>query len=337
MSDKSSLALYQGGLCAHSQVAWGYDVDYAITGAEQLFEAFGSLDGNSLIYGFEAGGSGQGAGAQMPVAGMSVATNSSNTITVPGVGSVDTSSIHIWAGAEIVESIAYYGHAPVLEPNAMVINSGDVIANPHPASVEITGIKGGLGSDTPVNPNANSVGGYIYAVGKGFVGSGANIAVVKFENQNSFTNPTIYKEAGGFEQVPNMAQISGPYRTLFNTAFTPGIGGSVFFFQDPQTTTTLQPTWDFLSFGHLFSKITVDPVNDKIVVPRMTSTTQAAKDNSVNVATTGYVDAAVAAGSSVYAGTTAAASNCNGGGTMTGVVGCTVVTISGTTHYLPYF
>ena len=33
----------------------------------------------------------------------------------------------------------------------------------------------------------------------------------------------------------------------------------------------------------------------------------------------------------------AAASNCNQSGTLTSVVGCWVVNVAGTTHYVPYF
>ena len=38
-----------------------------------------------------------------------------------------------------------------------------------------------------------------------------------------------------------------------------------------------------------------------------------------------------------FGGTTAAASNCNQSGVLTGVAGCLVINVAGTTHYVPYF
>lgn len=43
------------------------------------------------------------------------------------------------------------------------------------------------------------------------------------------------------------------------------------------------------------------------------------------------------AGTVTFGGNTAAASNCNQSGVLTGVAGCWVIYVAGTIHYLPYF
>jgi len=59
--------------------------------------------------------------------------------------------------------------------------------------------------------------------------------------------------------------------------------------------------------------------------------------NAAGSVTIGGAAATVGSGQVSYGGTTAAASNCNGGGVLTGVAGCLVVNVAGTTHYVPYF
>ena len=439
---EDSLVLWQGGLCGNSQVTWNYDIDYAYTGAQQLFQAFGSLDGASIVYGFEVGGFNNNY-ANMPVGGMSIATSTPGNVTfnVPNLGgqptgtttTVNSSALHVYESSEIINAGAFSTPtSEALEPNVMVLNSGDVMADPHSASLQIAGANVGIGAAVPCNPSVECDALRVSAGGNGFVGaSNSGPSLLNFTNSNP---PSFYKEGGGQEQVPDLAIINGPYRSMFNSFFTPGIGGRVFSFLSPPASTTLEPTFCFLCFDYSnmnAASIVADLVNYKLIfnganLPSpivtngtLTNTTahglivgsgptpdgfsdseiemsNSSTGNSPVVVTmeraqnnayvgenymtgnnysagwaaglvpgsadymirdfTGanaldcqpgtanpctsskpFVAPSIAAAGTTFTGTTAAASNCNGGGAITGVAGCLVITIGGDTHYTPYF
>ena len=298
-----SLVLWQGGLCARSQTYWNYDIDYATTKAQQLFYAFGSLDGSSLVYAFEVGGTTLNTAKTMPVPGMSVAS--------------DRSSLHLYAGAEIVQvnaANADGGPDATLEPNQMTVAAGDGIADPHSASMQVAGLKVGIVPAVPCNPSVLCTGLFVSAAGTGFAGAGGSTSLAQFVN---FNDCAYYKECGGKEQVPNMFGVGGLYHNLFDIYYAPGLGGSVFNFINPSN--TIDPDFCFLCFSHLLSSIRIDSKHDHIEIHGAA------------------LDSPTVNGSVSYTGGTAPASKCNGGGAITGVAGCLVITVAGATRYTPYF
>lgn len=237
------VTLFKGG------VAGGYissAANLAFSGMRSSYYAFGSLDGNTLIYGLQVSG-----GIQSNV--------------LPQTGSEQWSSdgsanaeFTVYPGAEIVSNPDYYNPAGHIEQNNIAWTAGDLVENPHYPVFGGTAAWFTKNQTTPSNPGHGSSGIQLDISGTGW--AGGNTAHLRIDN----LNPSTYYLNGGGPAAnvlfaPYMLELNGPYNTgiYFSNGPQAGTGSSLIRAQapfDPSDTTSQVSVLRLDWCGQLFAE-----------------------------------------------------------------------------------
>jgi hypothetical protein len=179
--------IFQGGIAGQSL---SFDDNLSYTGFRTSYYVFGSVDGKGLIYGSQIAGTIDGAHQTLPRRGAEAET--------------DTSGFHLYPSAEIVANTAQPS-APILEPNNVDWEPGDVVENPRFQSFGGRGILDVCKEFTPSDESVASTCIQIAMEGSGVAGT---YQPFRMANYNP---PTLYYGGGGkLSPVPAIV-LGGPF------------------------------------------------------------------------------------------------------------------------------
>lgn len=186
--------IFQGGIAGQSL---SFDDNLAASGFRSSYYVFGSVDGVNLIYGVQDGGS--------------VASDHRSNHMLPRLGyeaETLTSGFHLYPSAEVVANTAQPS-APMLEPNAVSWDAGDMVENPRFQSFAGSGIRDYCQQFTPTSEASASSCFYEQMAGSGISGT---FTPFRLRNGNSIR---MYRQGGGaLDPVPAFRG-EGPFGDLF--------------------------------------------------------------------------------------------------------------------------
>ena len=190
--------LFQGGVAGQSL---SFDANLTATGFRTSYYAFGSVDGVHLIYGSQAGGS-----------------LLNHQLPRPGAeAELANSGFHLYPSAEVVANSAGAA-SPLLEPNGVRWEVGDVVENPRFQSYGGVGIRDVCREVTPTDQENTSSCMMLEMSGPGISGTYHPFRIV------NHMPLSMYRQGGGvLDAVPAMA-LEGAYGDILTMHNGPSRG-----------------------------------------------------------------------------------------------------------------
>jgi hypothetical protein len=200
--NRGGAILFQGGIAGQSL---SFDDNLAASGFRSSYYVFGSLDGVNLIYGSQIAGS-------------------IRSHELPRIGSEaeqTNSGFHLYPSAEIVANTAA-DSAPLLEPNAVPWETGDVVDNPRFKSFGGVGVFSYCSQSTPTDQDLASSCMMSEFYGPGVAGTYHGMRIKNLNPSNMYTG------AGGVLSPITGITVEGPYGDLlaFSNGPLPSTRGS---------------------------------------------------------------------------------------------------------------